>query len=323
MRELRSAHSRFAALLCGLGLLGCASASSRPAPPPGSPRALRTSDAGFQAVDETSPLPTASDLPGYPLDQVLPSLARQIFAFSKDAFGYDGCETALNECLKQPAHQRHALRMLSLATRLAAAGATNVEIDTALNTYYAAFPPSARASLVVDDSMCRGPRDAKVTVVEFSDFECPFCRMARPLLEGLVTQGGSVRLCFRPYPLKMHPHAQLAAEAAMYARSQGKFWELHDLLFEHQDSLELADLQRYAADANLDPAQLAQAVQTQAFQAAIDASKQEGQDAKVTGTPSIFINGRSYDLPLGTENLLQAIDDELEWQQNGGHWAPN
>ena len=296
-------------------------ASSAAKPDGGPPRVLRTVDGGFSSVADDSPLPTAADLPGYPLDQVLPSIARQVFAYAKDAFGYDGCQTPLDQCLAQPAHQRHALRMLALATRLAAAGAKNVEIDTLLNTYYASFEASARVALTVDPRMCQGPEAAPVTLVEFSDFECPFCRMARPLLETLVTADGPVRLCFRPFPLHMHPHAQQAAEAALYAESQGKFWPMHDALFEHQSALELADLGRYAADVGLDPAALQQAVKTAAFQAQIDASKAEGDAAKVRGTPSIFFNGRAFDLPLTPENLAQTVEDEAEWQAHGGHWA--
>lgn len=317
--------------LCLLALAGtgatCSSAqkpqpAATAAPDAGPPQVLRTVDGGIRDVDSDLPTPTAQDLPGYPLDQVLPSLARQIFAFAQDAFSYDGCPTPLSECLKQPQYQRHALRMLALATRQAAAGAKNVEIATSLNNYYASFAPSERKPVSVDAQMCRGPADAKVTVAEFSDFECPYCGMARPLLEGLVTEGGPVRLCFKPFPLeKVHPHALAAAEAGYFARAQGKFWELHDLMFSHQEALELADLKRYAADAELDPGQLERAVEGRAFAPLIEASQEEGHRAGVHGTPTLFLNGRKFDLPLTQENLVQAIDDELEWQSNGGKWA--
>jgi hypothetical protein len=245
--------ARIAVLLAAIGLaLSLAGATcnseARPEPAPdagparsGPPQVLRAVDGGFRAVAYDTAAPTQDDLPGYPFDQVLPTLARQMVAFARDAFSYDGCETPLQDCLKQPAHQRHALRMLSLATTLASAGAGNTEIDTLLNKYYAAFPQSERIAFTLDKRMCRGPDDAKVTVVEFSDFECPYCRMARPMLESLAPDSGSVRLCFRPFPLKAHAHSDLAAEAAYYARAQGKFWEMHDAMFDHQDALELAD----------------------------------------------------------------------------------
>jgi len=314
-----------ALVACSLVLGACAESQKPPTTAPMPPQtatqpALKTVDGGFQDGSD-GPVPTADDLPGYPLDQVLPSLARQLFAYSKDAFSYDGCATTLNDCLKQPQHKRHALRMMGLATRLASAGATNPEINTSLNKYYTSFAASERVPLSTDDGMCQGPKDAKVTIVEFSDFECPFCRMARPILESLVTPNGMVRLCFKPFPLKMHPHSELAAEAAFFAKAQGKFWPMHDEMFDNQQALEVADLQRYASDAELDPNRLAQAIQANAFQALIEASKEEGKRAKVHGTPSIFINGRDYELPLDVEDLTQSIDDELEWQTNGGKWA--
>ncbi|MBS2031416.1 MAG: thioredoxin domain-containing protein [Deltaproteobacteria bacterium] len=314
----------FVFLAVALGV-GCAE-SQKPAMTPPMPErvaaqpTLRSVDGGFTDGAD-GPTPTEADLPGYPLDQVLPSLSRQILAYSKDAFSYDGCATTLQECLKQPAHQRHALRMLQLATGLASAGATNTEINTSLNKYYTAFAASERVPLSVDDGMCRGPADAKVTIVEFSDFECPFCRLARPVLESLVTPNGMVRLCFKPFPLKMHPHSDLAAEAAYFAKAQGKFWPMHDAMFEHQEALDVSDLQRYASDAELDPHRLMEAIQSNAFQSLIEASKEEGHRAKVKGTPSIFINGRDYELPMSAEDLTHAIDDELEWQTNGGKWG--
>jgi protein-disulfide isomerase len=218
-------------------------------------------------------------------------------------------------------HQRHALRMLLLATRLASAGATNTEIDTALNRYYAGFA-APRARFTVDPSLCRGPEDAAVTLVEFSDFECPYCRAAAPLLEGLISEAGPVRLCFKPFPLKQHAHATPAAEAALFARAHGKFWAMHDLLFTHQDNLEAADLRRYAEELELDPEGLARALELHVFSDALEASKAEGKRANVASTPSVYLDGRSHDLALSVAELHHSIDDELEWQSHSGHWAP-
>jgi protein-disulfide isomerase len=211
--------------------------------------------------------------------------------------------------------------MLALATRLASAGANNVEIGTQLNRYYAGFAPAERTSLTVDDAMCRGPKNARVTVVEFSDFECPYCRVARPLLEGLASDAGQVRLCFKPFPLKVHAHAEQAAQAAYYAKAQGKFWPMRDALFDHQDALELEDLKRYATELGLDSSAMAEAVGMRAFGPQVEASKAEGKQAAIKGTPSIFINGRRYELPMDSNDLVHAIDDELEWQSNGGKWS--
>src|SRR5262249_10561446 len=100
----------------------------------------------------------------------------------------------------------------------------------------------------------RGPEDAPVTLVEYGDFECPYCGRAEPVLRELVAEfGDELRFVFRDLPLTdVHPNAQLAAEAAEAAAAQGKFWEMHDLLFQHQDALTSTDLVRYAKELALD-----------------------------------------------------------------------
>ena len=99
----------------------------------------------------------------------------------------------------------------------------------------------------------RGPASAPVTVLEYGDFECPYCGQAEPVVRELLADFGDVRYVWRHLPLNdVHPHAQLAAEAAEAAAEQGKFWEMHDLLLDHQDALEPRDLVRYAEDLGLD-----------------------------------------------------------------------
>ena len=99
----------------------------------------------------------------------------------------------------------------------------------------------------------RGPRDAPVTVVEYGDFECPYCGQAEPVVRELLADFGDVRYVWRHLPLTdVHPHAQLAAEAAEAAAAQGAFWEMHDLLLEHQDALQPRDLLGYAEQLGLD-----------------------------------------------------------------------
>src|SRR6185312_17457871 len=147
----------------------------------------------------------------------------------------------------------HAHRMMLLAGAFAEAGAKSSEITTLLNSYYDSFAADKRTTFDLSHAPCRGPADAPVTIVEFSDFECPHCAMARPMLEQLVdVEQGKVRFCFKPFPLTMHPHSEPAAEAAMYAQEHGKFWELHDLLFENQQALENENLKTYAQKAGLD-----------------------------------------------------------------------
>jgi len=277
-------------------------------------------DAGTGAGD--LPMPRPEDLPGFPIDALSPPAAKQLFAFAQDDFCYCGCPHTVEACLKAHSTCPHAKRMLMLAATYAASGAKSAEIVKSLNDYYASFAQDKRNTFQLDPGMCMGPPTAPVTLVEFSDFECPYCARARPIVEKLVAEGkGAVRLCFKPFPLSMHAHSHQAAEAVLYAEAHGKFWQMHDLLFENQKSLEDPDLKKYAEQLGLDGDALLKAVHGESYALQIDASRAAGDKAGVEGTPAIFINGRPLMLAPSYDLIAHAVQDELEWTQNHGHWA--
>jgi protein-disulfide isomerase len=141
----------------------------------------------------------------------------------------------------------------------------------------------------------RGPIDAPVTVVEYGDFECPYCGLAEPVVRELLRDFGDVRYVWRHLPLNdVHPHAQSAAEAAEAAADQGAFWEMHDLLLDHQDALEPSDLIGYAEQLGLDVERFTDDLREHAGTARV-AEDVDGADLSgVTGTPTFFINGRHH-----------------------------
>ena len=155
----------------------------------------------------------------------------------------------------------------------------------------------------------RGPADALVTLLEYGDFECPFCGQAFRELERLEQSvGDQVRFVFRHFPLaQVHPHARLAAEAAEAAGAQGKFWEMHDTLFTHQQALELSDLLSYVDDLGLDRARLSRDLQEHRFSRKVRRDFMEGVRSGVNGTPTIFINGQRWNGPYTTAALLAGI----------------
>jgi protein-disulfide isomerase len=140
-----------------------------------------------------------------------------------------------------------------------------------------------------------GDIDAPTTVVEFGDFECPYCAAAAPVLHELVeSSDGAIRLVFRHFPLfQPHPYALTAALAAEAAGEQGAFWQLHDILFAHQDRLTDADLVRYGAHLGLDTSAMVGA-QAQRYAAAVQTDYHDGAELGVHGTPTIFINDEPY-----------------------------
>jgi protein-disulfide isomerase len=154
----------------------------------------------------------------------------------------------------------------------------------------------------------RGPADAPVTVVEYGDFECPYCGQAEPVLRELLGEVGDVRYVWRHLPLNdVHPNAQLAAEAAEAAASQGAFWEMHDRLLERQDLLSLSDLTDHALALGLDVMRFTDAIETRAGAERI-AEDVDGADLSgVSGTPTFFINDRRHHGAFDLESLSDAV----------------
>ena len=141
----------------------------------------------------------------------------------------------------------------------------------------------------------RGPIDAPVTVVEYGDFECPYCGRAEPIVRKLLSDFGDVRYVWRHLPLTdVHPHAQLAAEAAEAAAAQGAFWPMHDKLLHNQEALRIPDLLRYAAEVGLDVERFEQDLRDHVVAAKIDEDVDSADLSGVSGTPTFFINGRRH-----------------------------
>jgi protein-disulfide isomerase len=159
----------------------------------------------------------------------------------------------------------------------------------------------------------RGPANAPVTIVEFSDFQCPYCGREYPVIERLMKEyDGKVRLVFRHYPLEFHPFAEKAAEASACAQDQGKFWELHDKMFTHQDKLAVPDLKGYAQSLGMDATKFDKCLDSGEKKALVDEDLKAGSAAGVSGTPAFFINGIFVNGAQPYEYMKQAVDRELK-----------
>jgi protein-disulfide isomerase len=154
-----------------------------------------------------------------------------------------------------------------------------------------------------------GPAHAPVTLVEYGDFECPHCGAAYPIVKALRERLGlALRFAFRHFPIvEVHPRAQLAAEAAEAAAAQGRFWMMHDLLFENQRALAPAALDRYARALELDMGRFADAVNEHLFVPRIHADVETGVVSGVEGTPTFFINGVRHEGAYDFASLLAAV----------------
>jgi len=154
----------------------------------------------------------------------------------------------------------------------------------------------------------QGPADAPVTLVEYGDYECPYCGMAYPVVKQVQARlGDQLRFVFRNFPLaEAHPHATAAAELAEAAAPQGKFWEMHDMLYEHQRALAPTDLERYAHKAGLDLAVLEATLRGGAPHQRVKSDFMSGVRSGVNGTPTFFINGRRFDGDWRDAQILSA-----------------
>jgi protein-disulfide isomerase len=178
------------------------------------------------------------------------------------------------------------------------------------------------ASPVGERDHVQGPATASVTLVEYGDYECPYCRAALAVVEELQRiLPDDLRFVFRHFPLEnIHPHARRAAEAAEAAASQGKFFEMHAALFEHQAALEHEDLLRYAAELGLDTARFSAELQADTHADRIREDFRDGLRSGVRGTPTFYLDDVRYDGVVGVRQLVAMIrqshpdlvDDELD-----------
>ena len=157
----------------------------------------------------------------------------------------------------------------------------------------------------------RGPLEAPITLVEYGDHECPYCNQAEPAVRRLLRDYGDIRYVWRHLPLDdVHPHARMAAEATEAAGAQGAFWEMHDLLFEHQDALRKADLLRYAEELGLDVDRFKDDLVSRAFAAHVDSDVDSADLSGVSGTPTFFVNGRRHHGAFDLASLKAAVKAE-------------
>ena len=224
---------------------------------------------------------------------------QKLYDENKDALNnapLDGVKPRLVEYLKQ---QKAEERREAFVTELRGKYKTSVALSPPIVQVATAGRPE------------RGPAKAAVTIIEFSDYECPFCKRAEPTVEKVMTQyKDQVRLVFRDFPLGMHAHARGAAEAAACANAQAKFWEYHNKLFTAKD-LAPEKLKALAGEVGLDQAKFDQCFDKAEFKAGIDKDVADGNEAGVTGTPAFFVNGRMLSGAQPFEKFKEVIDEEI------------
>lgn len=168
-------------------------------------------------------------------------------------------------------------------------------------------------AIPVDGDPILGPKNARVTFIEFSDFQCPYCAQAVVALNAVLrAYPHDVRLIYKQYPLEIHSQAALAAEAALAAQRQGKFWELHDLMYADRTHLSPQNIFAMAEKIGLDTRRFQQDWISPGIKQVVAREQQQGDEAGVTGTPTIFIDGQKYNGNLTLDALRPIIDKEIK-----------
>jgi protein-disulfide isomerase len=171
---------------------------------------------------------------------------------------------------------------------------------------------SQKTSITQDDWLLGRP-NSPVAILEYGDFECPYCAEVRPILQGLVAEyPDTIHLVYRHFPVATtHPHALRAAEAAEAAGAQGKFWAMHDSLFTHQNHLVFDDLRSYAEKIGLDMTRFDQEMMNHRYEEEVHEDFRRGIQDGANGTPSIFINGVRYDGVRDRKSILAAMQVQV------------
>lgn len=260
----------------------------------------------------------AAGLPGVKVNGLTAAQKAQVLAIARQETCTCGCTMKIAPCLAQ---DRSCLTSRTLATALAReikAGKTPAAATAILsNAAYIAKLQDELANQPVDLKVAgapsRGPASARLTIVEFSDFQCPFCRSgAEALTEIAKAYPNDVRLVFKQFPLESHSEAAIAAEASLAAQAQGKFWEMHDRIFANPRALTEANFLAWAKELGMDVARFKNDLASHKYQNAVQAEVREGLDAGVQGTPTVFLNGRPHRGAVTVQDLRPAVESALK-----------
>ncbi len=270
----------------------------------------RDTDPKVAQVDDA---PKGDIYPGVPVQLLKPEDRKTFVRVMKAQLcPCEGVLDSMDACLRD-SKQQCDLAVSSAIEGINAVGRGMSERDTldAVASYIAAA--NKVNTFKLDDTPVLGKRDAPVVVVEFADFECPFCSRARELVkQARKDHGDNVAIAFKQFPLSMHQHASLASAASLAAHNQGKFWEMYDLLFDNQRELSEAKILELAQALGLNMQTFKADYKAAKTVKQIERDKQEGLDARVNSTPSFFINGKKYIGDVEPAAFSKAIGAELK-----------
>jgi protein-disulfide isomerase len=261
---------------------------------------------------------TVVNLPGVDFSGMSPVKTRALLRLLRNHDCACGCGMKVAECrVKDPACSWSKGLAAVMADAIRAGKDENEALEAAKASKWSQGPQPPKlledpVTIPTAGSPSRGPEGAALTLVEFSDFQCPYCLLAVGKLNALLeAYPGKIKLIFKQFPLDMHSQAALAADAAIAAHRQGQFWPMHDALFAHRGELSRTMILALARAAGLDMQRFTADLDSAETKKTVTRDMEDGERAGVEGTPSVFINGRKYNGALDLSAMRPVIDEEL------------
>jgi protein-disulfide isomerase len=229
------------------------------------------------------------------------------------------CGMKAAECIIKDPNCSYSRALAKIAIEGVKDGKSLIEISKLMD----ASPKAHRPKLLEDPitipvagAPVKGPEDARITLVEFSDFECPYCAAAVRQVDAIMAAyPKDVKLIYKQFPLSMHPHAEIAAEASLAAREQGKFWEMYELLFKNSRALSATSILAMAKELGLDIDKFKADLESGKFKKEVEKDIADGETANVYGTPAFYINGKQYNGEVTLAALKPIFGAELKGEK--------
>src|SRR3984957_2240075 len=259
---------------------------------------------------------TAETLGNVDLSELTPVQKKAVLKILREEDCSCQCGMKTAECILKDANCSYSRTIAKIAIQGVKDGKSLMEISKLMDASPKAHRPKLMedpVTIAVEGAPVRGPADARITLVEFSDFECPFCSLAVKQVDTIMAAyPKDVKLIYKQFPLSMHPHAEMAAEASLAAREQGKFWEMYDVLFKNYRRLSSDSILGFAKDIGLDMDKFKADLAAGKYKAVVDKDLADGEAAGVYGTPSFYINGKQYNGEVTLAALKPILAAELK-----------
>jgi protein-disulfide isomerase len=235
------------------------------------------------------------------------------------------CGMKAGDCIVKDPNCSYSRNLAKIAMEGVKEGKTLVEISKLMNDSPKAHRPKlleAAVNIPVAGAPVRGPANARITLVEFSDFECPYCSAAVKQVDAIMAAyPKDIKLIYKQFPLSMHPHAEMAAEASLAAREQGKFWEMYDVMFSNFRHLSHENILLWAKQLGMDVNKFQSELDSHKYKAEVAKDMADGDAANVYGTPAFYIDGKQYNGELSLAALKPILTAELKGENKDAKTA--